>query len=928
MEAFTFLSSLRRSQALMRLLGHRQTYLFEYFTVQDTMVIHNKDMTVWRKIEHYLGGDQSIRQGQLRPEDSWQIQELLTGSLHGPMELRGIRTQGEETVYEVDAVPSEDEAAGRIYLGYIRDITLEKAKEKSLRQQAQRDSLTLLYNNMTGKALIDQYLREKDPYASCGLLVIDVDFFKNVNDRYGHLFGDKVLQELAHLLQTLFSKKDILVRAGGDEFLVFLKDVDHATLLNKTRQLSESVRKIPFSENDYCLTCSIGACFLPENVSGYLYSQLFENADWALYQAKENGRNQYVFCDDLRRYTESTPHVAHLDADGPELDTRYLHNDLISTAFEIFEKTSRFEDAIDLFLKIVGIRLQLDRITILSTNIKERRHTKLFQWLAPKAFSALADTVSFTKEDFLTLFQSYDENGIAVLQHDNLSMYSPAAQAQLMQGGVKTAVYTAIYNEGEYQGAVAYIVCGSKRFWTTQSRRELGELTKIITAYLTRHLAANAIDGGRITAPDFDRLTGLLSFTRFREEVEHKIVGGYAEGYQIIYCDFENFKYFNEVYGYATGDKILKEFSDLLVEAVKTKGESYLCRIVGDQFCLYLRHTPQGPDDSVARFAAAFGQAFSQRQALLYPEAHLRVRFGIYAVEPSCLSASSAIDKANFARKQILSDARELVRLYDKETAQRQTLTNELMNGLIRAMEHHEFKLYLQPKFSLADLTVIGAEALVRWEKPDGTILYPDQFIPILENSGRIVELDLYMLDQVAAFLERNAKAGRKLIPIAVNASVLLAKDLRNAETYSKILADHHINAALLEIELTETAAVSEFDCVKRLFACFQEKNMQTSLDDFGAGYSLLNSVVDIPINTVKLDRSFLTRCTTNQRGLYFLQEIVNMVKGLGYQVICEGIETKDQVDLMRSLGCDAAQGFWFSKAISAEAFEQKYMTD
>lgn len=870
MEAFSFLSSLRRSQALMRLLGHRQTYLFEYFTLQDTMVIYNKDMTVWRKIEHYLGGDQSVIQGQLRPEDSWQIRELLTGSLHGPMELRGIRTQGEEMVYEVDAVPSEDEAAGRIYLGYIRNITLEKAKEKSLRQQAQRDSLTLLYNNMTGKALIDQYLREKDPYASCGLLVIDVDFFKNVNDRYGHLFGDKVLQELAHLLQTLFSKKDILVRTGGDEFLVFLKDVDHATLLNKTRQLSESVRKIPFSENDYCLTCSIGACFLPENVSGYLYSQLFENADWALYQAKENGRNQYVFCDDLRRYIESTPHVAHLDAAGPELDTRYLHNDLISTAFEIFEKTSRFEDAIDLFLKVVGIRLQLDRITILSTNIKERRHTKLFQWLAPKAFSALADTVSFTKEDFLTLFQSYDENGIAVLQHDNLSMYSPAAQARLMQGGVKTAVYTAIYNEGEYQGAVAYIVCGSKRFWTTQSRRELGELTKIITAYLTRHLAANAIDGGRITAPDFDRLTGLLSFTRFREEVEHKIVGGYAEGYQVIYCDFENFKYFNEVYGYATGDKILKEFSDLLVEAVKTKGESYLCRIVGDQFCLYLRHTPQGPDDSVARFAAAFGQAFSQRQAL----------------------------------------------------------TNELMNGLLRAMEHHEFKLYLQPKFSLADLTVIGAEALVRWEKPDGTILYPDQFIPILENSGRIVELDLYMLEQVAAFLERNAKAGRKLIPIAVNASVLLAKDLRNAETYSKILADHHINAALLEIELTETAAVSEFDCVKRLFACFQEKNMQTSLDDFGAGYSLLNSVVDIPINTVKLDRSFLTRCTTNQRGLYFLQEIVNMVKGLGYQVICEGIETKDQVDLMRSLGCDAAQGFWFSKAISTEAFEQKYMTD
>lgn len=925
MEPVSFLTNIRENTSLLELLSHRKTYLFEYFTAQDTMVIYQKDLTIWREIPDYLCGDWHNRQGQLRAEDSWQLRELLTGTLHGPMELRGTGPEGEEMVYEVDAVPSEDDVAGTVYLGYIRDISLEKAKEKSLRQQAQRDSLTLLYNNMTGKALIDQYLREKDPYASCALLVIDVDFFKNVNDRYGHLFGDKVLQELAHLLRTLFTKKDILVRTGGDEFLVFLKDLDHATVLNKTRQLSESVRKIPFAENDYCLTCSIGACFLPENVSGYLYDQLFENADWALYQAKENGRNQYVFCDDLQRYTEPTPHVAHLEAAGPELDTRYLHNDLMSTAFEIFEKTNRFEDAITLFLKVMGIRLQLDRITIVSTDIKERKHTRQFQWLAPHAAQALNESVHFTKEDFLTLFQSYDENGTTVLQHDNLSMFSPAAQAQLMQGGAKTVVYAAMYNEGEYQGAVAYVVCGSKRYWTNQRRRELGELAKIITAYLTRHLAVNAIEGGRIAAPDFDRLTGLLSFTRFREEVEHKIVGGYAGGYQILYCDFENFKYFNEIYGYATGDKLLKEFSDLLVEAVKDKGESYLCRVVGDQFCLYLCYPGQGPQ-GVTDFFKTLGEDFSRRQARHYPEAYLRVRFGVYLIEPTCFSASSAIDKANFARKQVLGDARELVRLYDQQMATQQALTNELMNGLIRAMDNHEFKLYLQPKFSLTDLSILGAEALVRWEKPDGTVLFPDQFIPILENSGRIVELDLYMLEQVAAFLERNAKAGRKLIPIAVNASVLLAKDLSNADTYSKILADHNINAELLEIELTETAAVSEFDCVKRLFACFQEKNMQTSLDDFGAGYSVLNSVVDIPINTVKLDRSFLTRCTSNQRGLYFLREIVCMVKGLGYQVICEGIETREQVDLMRSLGCDGAQGYWFSKAIAAEEFEQKYL--
>ena len=144
------------------------------------------------------------------------------------------------------------------------------------------------------------------------MLVIDLDFFKNVNDCYGHLFGDKVLQEFARLLRTLFRSSDILVRFGGDEFVVFLKDIPNTTLLQKTRLLSESVQQVKFWENDYRMTCSIGACFLPENTAGYSFDQLFENADWALYQAKQNGRNQYVFCDNLRRYAQAVP----VGADG------------------------------------------------------------------------------------------------------------------------------------------------------------------------------------------------------------------------------------------------------------------------------------------------------------------------------------------------------------------------------------------------------------------------------------------------------------------------------------------------------------------------------------------------------------------------------------------------------------------------------------
>lgn len=544
-----FIDSIINNPLLMQFLVHRWFFLLEYDPRLDQLRVYDTRSRTLETLDAYLGSEKP-EHATIFAEDRWKMRALLTGELYGPLEMRFVSPEGVYYSREVDARPVEDPARGTLYVGYAKDITDQKNQTQELLEQARHDSLTQLYNNRTGKELIDRYLQAKDPYASCGMLIIDLDFFKNVNDRYGHLFGDKVLQEFARMLRPLFRSSDILVRFGGDEFVVFLKDIPNTTLLQKTRQLSESVQQVKFWENDYRMTCSIGACFLPENTAGYSFDQLFENADWALYQAKQNGRNQYVFCDNLRRYAQTVPAAP----ETADIDARYLHNDLISTAFELFE--------------------------------------------------------------------------------------------------------------------------------------------------------------------------------------------------------------------------------------------------------------------------------------------------------------------------------------------------------------------------------------LTRWIKPDGTVVYPDQFIPILESTGHIVELDLYIFEQVARFLQRNAQAGHRLLPIAVNASAVLAREDAPTQEYSEILEKHNISARMLEIELTETAVVSEYDRVKRLLSSFQSDGMQTSLDDFGAGSSLLNNIVDIPVNTIKLDKLFLTRCSSNARGTDFLREVVHLVKRLGYNVICEGIETEEQVQLLRSLDCDGAQGFWFSKAIPAEEFEQRYLCD
>lgn len=871
----------KKIEKLSTVLNNSRIKIFEYLVDEDTLVVYNNKFHIEKTIAGYM--DYIDNKSKIHPEDREKIKQIYKEAKEATVEIREFGEDGDikHSVLEFTKIVDED---GKLTLiGSTRDITEQRKQEKKLKERARKDSLTGLYNQVYGKKCINKYLNRKKPFDSCGMIVLDVDCFKLVNDNYGHLFGDKVLARLAMLLKEVFRDNDsILMRAGGDEFVIFVKDILNIELVRKNVELMQKIRDFQFGKTGCTITCSAGCCYLPENVSGYTYDQLFENADIALYKAKERGKNCYVYCDSLQHFSSM---IAEQEKQEEMLEARYFQNDIVATAFEIFEKTNNFEVAIHLLLKVIGVRLELDRITIVQTDIKDREIYSDYQWNREGIPKVLETVRHFDKEDFLTVFNDFDENGVLVLQHDHMERYSESSTKILIQGEAKTIVCVAMYCEGRYTGA--------------------------------------------ITRMEHDTLTGLISFGRFHEEVERIILANKTSDYMMIYTDFENFKYFNYKYGYTLGDQVLKDFCSFIIGKTEEKHNLYFTRVVSDQFLMFRTANHEKDEyQGIIEETEKINEEFMLRQKEKFPKSNVVLRTGIYYVTPECRSTSYAIDAANYVRQKVKGGEKGSVRFYDDEMQKQRELENEIVNDMKDAMEQKQFKVYFQPKYSIKSHEITGAEALVRWERDNGTVLSPNAFIPVYENNGKIIDLDFYVFETVVEFIAENLKAGREQVPISINASSLHASDPQTINTYINILKKYNVDPTMVEIELTETAVVSEYESVRKLFDSFQLHGIKTAMDDFGSGYSVLNTIVDIPVDVIKIDRGFITSCLETDRGIYFLKHLIDMIRNLGYQIICEGVETDEQIEILRQIGCDEIQGYWYSKPLKMEDYKELLQTE
>ncbi len=412
-------------------------------------------------------------------------------------------------------------------------------------------------------------------------------------------------------------------------------------------------------------------------------------------------------------------------------------------------------------------------------------------------------------------------------------------------------------------------------------------------------------------------------FSRLRFELESKklIQAAAPKTFVLVSLNVVRFKWVNDAFGTANGDKVLKHIHDVLLGHLSK--QELLCRSSSDNFDLLLKSRP---DEDISRFVKEIALEVNAFNDELMKKYYLPLTAGVYQIDDVDLPLVHIRDRANVARKNVPSDSGSLLYscgFYSDLERQRQLREKEMENKMRAALEHREFKVYLQPKFSLENNKVAGAEALVRWLDVDWGLVPPNSFIPFFEKNGFIVQVDLYVFAEACRTIRSWLDAGVEAVPISVNLSRAHLYNDHFLQDFIDIQQQYDIPPALLEIELTETLLFENLERVSKVIDEIHEAGYQCSMDDFGSGYSSLNLLKDVKVDTLKLDGAFFrSPIEDNPRGRAIIASMVDMAKKLSMKTVCEGVETTYQLDFLREIHCDLVQGYIFSKPTEINAFE------
>ncbi|MCR5403603.1 MAG: EAL domain-containing protein [Butyrivibrio sp.] len=431
---------------------------------------------------------------------------------------------------------------------------------------------------------------------------------------------------------------------------------------------------------------------------------------------------------------------------------------------------------------------------------------------------------------------------------------------------------------------------------------------------LNQTLSGALHENSSLTTNKYDQLTGLPNMTYFFDLSSIGNANSRKNGkrHTMLYMDFVGMKFFNSKHGFAEGDRFLRSFANLLSEIF---GNTHSCRISADHFAVHTEF--DGLEQKL--------QLLLDKRREINDGKTLPLHIGIYVGPEESVHASVACDRAKLACSALSGKYETAVNYYSQAVSDNAVIKQYIIENIDRAISENWIKLYVQPIIRAVNEQACDVEALARWSDPEYGFLSPASFIPALEDAGLIYKLDLYMLDHILDSLRILKADGFRLLPHSINLS---RSDFDSCDIVEEIRrrVDHAgISRDRITIEITESILGSDFEYIKKQIERFQELGFPVWMDDFGSGYSSLNILQSIRFDLIKFDMSFMRKLDENEKSRILLTELMRMATSLGFDTVCEGVETKEQVQFLREIGCSKLQGFYYSKPVPFDSLKDLY---
>lgn len=417
-----------------------------------------------------------------------------------------------------------------------------------------------------------------------------------------------------------------------------------------------------------------------------------------------------------------------------------------------------------------------------------------------------------------------------------------------------------------------------------------------------------------VNAEKTDALTGLLSREAFFEK-STEMIAQHNPGYYVMAAfDVNNFKVINDQHGHNKGNEILRGIAGIMQNGFE-KLKGICCRINADNYAVLYPSEYMDMDDVVQ-----IKKEITDLDDAIRP---ITFSIGRYIVTDMDLSARAMYDRALLAKASVKARYDVQYAFYNESMRAQILREQAIINEMNQALEHKDFEVWFQPQYNHATGAMIGSEALVRWNHPERGMIQPGDFIPIFEKNGFIYELDKYVWEQTCCYLKTWIEKGYSPLPVSVNVSRYDTFRGDLVEVLTGLIEKYQLPIELLRLEITESAFVKSADQIIKTVKKLMALGFTLEIDDFGSGYSSLNTLKDVPADVLKLDMRFLENTENSQRSGNIVESIVRMAKWLGMAVIAEGVETIEQADYLKSIGCRYIQGYFYAKPMPVSEYEK-----